>query len=84
VSGESLTITGWRLAGIACASTSSRMSSKGKFTLWQETLNSTAAIWPTGAFRFTVSTSSPNSSAEKPPSETIRFRWWVRGKYSSK
>jgi hypothetical protein len=60
------------------------MSSNGKFTLWQETLNSTAATVPAGARWLTVSTSSQNSSAEKPPSETIRFRWWVRGKYSAK
>ena len=37
---------GWRESGTAWRRTSSRIVSNGKLTLWQETLNSTAAISP--------------------------------------
>ena len=44
---------GWRERGTARCRTSSRMVSNGKLTLWQETLNSTAAISPGFAFWLT-------------------------------
>ena len=72
-------MTGWRDSGTAWATISSRIVSNGKLTLWHDTLNSTAAISPGAARRLTVSTSVHSSSAENPPTETIRFWSPVRG-----
>ena len=55
------------------------MAEKSKLTLWQDTLNSTAAMSPGGTAAFTRSTRVTNSAAENPPSEMIT-RWSrVRG-----
>ena len=60
--------------------TSSMIRSNGKLTLWQETLSSSAAIAPGSTSSLMRCTSAPNSSPDKPPTETIRLRWAVRGR----
>lgn len=72
-------MTGCALRGTASASTDSMMALKSKLTLWQETLNSTAAMSPAGTASLILSISVTNSSAEKPPTEMIVFCPRVRG-----